>query len=103
MNLITKKTVLMFIFMIATTFTAQEINDIRYQNIINQLNLKNSQIKEDLVVEKKMPNSDNSFIAVIPVLAGQVVNDGFTVQNTILITDENGRIKNKFFDINEYY
>lgn len=103
MNLFSKKIAFVFILFIASTFSSQEIDAIRYQNIINQLKLKKGSIKEDLVVEKKMPNKDDSYIIVIPVLDGVEEDDGFTVRNTILITDGDGKIKNQYADPEEYF
>lgn len=98
-----KKIPFIFILFIASTFSSQEIDEIRYENIINQLKLKKGSIKEDLVVEKKMPNKEDSYIIVIPVLDGVEEDDGFTVRNTILVTDGTGLIKNQYVDPEEYF
>ena len=98
-----KKIASIFILFIASTFSSQEIDEIRYQNIVNQLKLKKVNIKENLIVEKKMPNKEDSYIIVIPVLEGVEEDDGFTVRNTILITDGAGKIKNQYADPEEYF
>lgn len=75
MILFSNKIAFVFILFTASTFSSQEIDAIRYQNIINQLKLKKGSIKEDLVVEKKMPNKEGSYIIVIPVYAEEIEVD----------------------------
>lgn len=103
MILFCEKIAFIFILFIASTFSSQEIDKIRYENIINQLKLEKVNIKENLIVEKKMPNKEDSYIIVIPVLDGVEEDDGFTVKNTILITDGAGKIKNQYADPEEYF
>lgn len=82
--------------------SAQERDAVRFTKVLNQLKLNSSQIHNELYTEKKMPNADNSFIIVVPVLQGKLEVDGFSVKNTILITDNQGIIKNKFVDPTEF-
>lgn len=82
--------------------SAQEIDSIRLTHILKNLKLEKTKIKEELCVEKKMPNAEDSYIAVIPFVLSQGEEDYvFTVQNYILITDSNGTIKNKYLDPTE--
>ncbi|MGE8555520.1 MAG: hypothetical protein ACN6OB_16495 [Chryseobacterium jejuense] len=82
--------------------SAQDIDSIRLAHILKNLKLDKTKIKEELCVEKKMPNAEDSYIAVIPVVLSQEEEDYvFTVQNYILITDSNGTIKNKYLDPTE--
>lgn len=79
----------------------QEMDTVRFENIVKNLKLDKNKIKTELCTEKKMPNAENSYIVVIPVLLGIEEDYVFTVQNFILITDQNGTIKNKYFDPTE--
>lgn len=82
--------------------SAQDIDSVRLTRILKSLKLDKTKIKEELCTEKKMPNAEDSYIAVIPVVVNQEEEDYvFTVQNYILITDSNGTIKNKYFDPTE--
>lgn len=45
-----------------------------------------------------MPNAEDSYIAVLPILQGKEEEDFFVVRNYIVITDENGAIKNQYVD-----
>lgn len=83
------------------TLSGQEFDSIRMNNILKSLKLDKTKIKEEFSAEKKMPNAEDSYIAVIPVLLGKEEEYAFTVQNYILITDEKGRIKNQYFDPEE--
>lgn len=79
----------------------QEINNIRFENIVKSLKLDKAAIKEEFCTEKKMPNAEDSYIAVLPILQGKEEDDFFTVRNYIVITDENGAVKNQYFDPEE--
>lgn len=103
MNLLKRNLIYVMMIFVGVVLSAQKIDDARYKNVLQQLNLKSTQINEELLAEKKMPNLQNSFVIVIPVLVGKYEYDSFTVKNTILITDKNGFIKNKFSDPDEYY
>lgn len=82
--------------------SAQDIDSVRLTRILKSLKLDKTKIREELCTEKKMPNAEGSYIAVIPVLLSQEEEDYvFTVQNYILITDGNGTIKNKYLDPTE--
>ncbi|BAP30422.1 uncharacterized protein CHSO_1385 [Chryseobacterium sp. StRB126] len=82
--------------------SAQDIDSIRLTHILKGLKLDKTKIREELCVEKKMPNAEDSYIVVIPVVLSQEEEDYvFTVQNYILITDSNGIIKNKYLDPTE--
>lgn len=79
--------------------SGQDFDSIRLNNILKSLKLDKTKTKEELCTEKKMPNTEDSYIAVIPVVIEQENNDYvFTVRNYILITDANGTIKNKYLD-----
>lgn len=79
--------------------SAQDIDSIRLTTILKNLKLDKTKIREELCIEKKMPNAEDSYIAVIPVIVSQEEEDYvFTVKNYILITDSNGMIKNKYLD-----
>jgi hypothetical protein len=82
--------------------SAQEYDKGRYTKVLNQLKLSSTQIHNELYTEKKMPNAENSFIIVVPVLQGKLEANGFSVKNTILITDNEGIIKNKYVDPPEF-
>ncbi|WP_312298048.1 hypothetical protein [Chryseobacterium sp.] len=78
---------------------AQEFDSIRLNEILKTLNLDKTKIKEELCTEKKMPNAEDSYIAVIPVVIMQdEENYMFTVRNYIVITDHKGTVKNQYFD-----
>jgi hypothetical protein len=82
--------------------SAQDIDSVRLTRILKNLKLDKTKIKEELCIEKKMPNEEDSYIAVIPVVLSQEEEDYvFMVQNYILITDSNGTIKNKYLDPTE--
>lgn len=98
-----------YIFLLALIFclfsetvNAQDIDSTRLENVLKSLKLDKTKIREELCVEKKMPNIENSYIVVIPTLVSQEEEDYvFTVKNYILITDSNGTIKNKYLDPTE--
>lgn len=102
MNKSIQKTLLLMILMVASIVFSQEVDEIRYENILKQLKIDTSKVKEDLVIEKEMPNAKGSYIVVIPVLVGEYQYDSFSVKNTILITDKKGTIKSKYTDNEEY-
>lgn len=77
---------------------AQEINFARFENIVKSLKLDKTRIKGEFCTEKKMPNAEDSYIAVLPILQGKEEEDFFVVRNYIVITDENGAIKNQYVD-----
>lgn len=81
----------------------QEFDSIRLNHILKTLKLDKTKIKEDLCIEKKMPNTEDSYIAVIPVIVEQDKDEDyvFTVRNYIVITDSKGTIKNQYFDPTE--
>lgn len=82
--------------------SGQDFDSIRLNNILKSLKLDKTKIREELCTEKKMPNTEDSYIAVIPVVIAQENNDYvFTVRNYILITNANGTIKNKYLDPTE--
>lgn len=102
--MIIKNLIVIFLMLVNVNLVAaQNIEENRYINVLKQLNLKTSKIYEELCAEKKMPNAEDSFIVVIPVLEGNIEEGGFSVKNMILITDEKGVIKNKYFDPEEYF
>ncbi|MDQ0065691.1 hypothetical protein [Chryseobacterium lathyri] len=90
--------ILMFSFV---RIFGQEINDTRFENIVNNLKLDKAAIREEFCTEKKMPNVEDSYIAVLPILQGKSEEDFFVVRNYIVITDENGGIKNQYLDPEE--
>ncbi|MDR6920744.1 MULTISPECIES: hypothetical protein [Chryseobacterium] len=97
-----KNRVLILISLWTGILYGQQIDDTRYENIVKSLKLDKTKIKEELCTEKKMPNAENSYIVVVPVVVEQDEEDYvFTVQNYILITDEKGVIKNKYLDPEE--
>ncbi|HCM36268.1 hypothetical protein [Chryseobacterium sp.] len=82
--------------------SGQDFDSIRLNNILKSLKLDKTKIREELCTEKKMPNTEDSYIAVIPAVVQQEDDDYvFTVRNYILITDANGTIKNKYLDPTE--
>jgi len=83
------------------TLSAQEYDETRYANVVKQLNLDPSKVYHELYTEKKMPNSEYSYIIVIPVVKQKVTDDYFLLNNYILITDENGLIKTRYLDTAE--
>lgn len=93
-----KKYLLIWIVLLAGILHGQEIDSNRFENIVKSLKLDKTAIKGEFCMEKKMPNAEDSYIAVIPVLQGKEEEDFFVVRNYIVITDENGSIKNKYFD-----
>ncbi|WP_106916619.1 PA3715 family protein [Chryseobacterium aurantiacum] len=83
----------------SSVLSGQDFDSIRLNNILKNLKLDKTKIREELCIEKKMPNGEGSYIAVIPVVVEQEDNDYvFTIRNYILITDVNGIIKNKYLD-----
>ncbi|KMQ60193.1 hypothetical protein ACM46_18375 [Chryseobacterium angstadtii] len=88
----------MMIFSFAGVLQGQEINSVRFENIIKSLKLDKVKIKEEFCTEKKMPNAENAYIAVLPILQGKEEEDFFVIRNYIVITDEKGGIKNQYFD-----
>lgn len=99
-----KNLIVIFILLVNVSLVnAQNIEEKRYFNVLKQLNLKKAKINEKLCAEKKMPNADDAFILVIPVLEGKVEEDAFSIKNIILITDEKGAIKNKYSDPEGYF
>lgn len=97
-----KKLTLIVVLLISTGFSAQEIDATRFNNVLKQLKYSSSQIHKELFTEKKMPNVEDSYIIVVPVLLGKLEDDGFSVKNTLLITDNSGKIKNKYIDPIEF-
>lgn len=81
----------------------QDFDSIRLNHILKSLKLDKTKIKEELCTEKKMPNAEDSYIAVIPVIINQEkdLDYVFTVRNYIVITDSKGTIKNQYFDPTE--
>lgn len=103
MKYLKKGILITFMFVAVSHINAQNIEEMRYKNVVKQLNLDHSKIKEELSTEKKMPNKEDSYIIVIPVFDGLEEEDGFSVRNTILITDGKGIIKNQYADPEEYF
>jgi hypothetical protein len=97
-----RKLTTLLLTIITLMLSAQEYDKGRYTKVLNQLKLSSTQIHNELYTEKKMPNAENSFIIVVPVLQGKLEVDGFSVKNTILITDNEGIIKNKYVDPTEF-
>ncbi|AYN01797.1 hypothetical protein [Chryseobacterium sp. 3008163] len=102
MKLLQYKLVFVFCLLFKTLFSAQEYDDVRYAKVLNQLKLNSSQIHSELYTEKKMPNAEDSYIIVVPILQGKLEADGFSVKNTILITNTDGKITNKYVDPIEF-
>jgi hypothetical protein len=96
-----KKILLLIILSFVNIVNAQEIESVRFENIVKTLKLNKSRIKNEFCTEKKMPNAEDSYIVVIPVLVGEYEEDFFTIKNYILITDEKGNIKNQYLDPRE--
>lgn len=102
MNLLQYKLVFVFCLLFKTLLSAQEYDDSRHENVLNQLKLNSPQVHNELYTEKKMPNVEDSYIIVVPILQGKLEDNGFSVKNTILITDAKGKIKNKYVDPVEF-
>ena len=86
--MIMKNLIVIFLMLVTVKLVnAQNMEENRYINVLKQLNLKTSKIHEQLCAEKKMPNAEDSFIVVIPVLEGKIEEDGFSLKNMILITN----------------
>lgn len=102
MKLLPYKLIFVFCLLVETLFSAQEYNDARYAKVLNQLKINSSQVHSELYTEKKMPNAEDSYIIVVPILQGKLEDDGFTVKNTIVITNTEGTIKNKYIDPTEF-
>jgi hypothetical protein len=98
-----KKRLFITIFMFSWlgVLYGQEINSLRFENIVKNLKLDKTSVREEFCTEKKMPNAEDSYITVLPVLQGKEEDDFFVVRNYIVITDENGLIKNQYFDPEE--
>lgn len=96
---------IVFLLIIISSLThmvyGQEMDTVRFENIVKSLKLDKNKIKTELCTEKKMPNAEDSYIVVIPVLLEKEEDYVFTIQNFILITDQNGTIKNRYFDPSE--
>lgn len=97
-----KRKTLAFVFLILSFMMfGQEINSSRFETIVKALKINRSQIRTEFYAEKKMPNEKDSYIVVLPILDGQEDEGMYTVRNYILITDEKGNIKNKYYDPEE--
>lgn len=83
-----KKTAAFLLLLMMFSLSAQQYDDARYGVVLKQLQLNSSEVHNELYTEKKMPNTENSYIIVVPVLLGKLEDDGFTIKNTILITDD---------------
>ncbi|MFP3835134.1 hypothetical protein [Chryseobacterium sp. SIMBA_028] len=91
--------IILSVCLFSGVLSGQDFDSIRLNNILQSLKLDKTKIKEELCTEKKMPNTEDSYIAVIPVVVEQENDDYvFTVRNYILITDADGKIKNKYLD-----
>ncbi len=101
MKLYTKITTFLLLF-VMFSLSAQEYDDARYNVVLKQLKLNSSEVHNQLYTEKKMPNLEDSYIIVVPILLGKLEDDGFSVKNTILITDSEGKIKSKYIDDTEF-
>lgn len=97
-----KKTAAFLLLLMTFSLSAQQYDDARYGVVLKQLQLNSSEVHNELYTEKKMPNIENSYIIVVPVLLGKLEADGFSVKNTILITDAQGKIKSKYIDNTEF-
>lgn len=89
---------LIILSLFSATMHGQGVDDARMNQILKSLKLDRVDIKEEFCTEKKMPNAEDSYIIVIPVIQGKEEADFFTVRNYILITDKKGLIKNQYFD-----
>lgn len=100
-----KKNIILFTLIVSFfsgMVTAQDVDSIRLTHILKSLKLDKTKIREELCTEKKMPNAEDSYISVIPMVMSQEEEDYvFTVKNYILITDSKGIIKNKYLDPTE--
>ncbi|REC43194.1 hypothetical protein [Chryseobacterium sp. 5_R23647] len=97
-----KKTAAFLLLLMTFFLSAQQYDDARYGVVLKQLQLNSSEVQNELYTEKKMPNIEDSYIVVVPVLLGKLEADGFSVKNTILITDVQGKIKSKYIDDTEF-
>jgi len=97
-----KKTAVFLLLLMTFSLSAQQYDDARYGVVLKQLQLNSSEVHNELYTEKKMPNIEDSYIIIVPVLLGKLEADGFSVKNTILITDVQGKIKNKYIDDTEF-
>lgn len=97
-----KKISTFLLLLIVFSLSAQEYDEARYGAVLKQLKLNSSEVHNELYTEKKMPNLEDSYIIVVPVLQGKLEADGFSVKNTILITDTQGKIKSKYIDDIEF-
>lgn len=97
-----KKTAAFLLLLMTFSLSAQQYDDARYGVVLKQLQLNSSEVHNELYIEKKMPNIDDSYIIIVPVLLGKLEADGFSVKNTILITDVQGKIKSKYIDDTEF-
>ncbi|AZB30371.1 hypothetical protein [Chryseobacterium balustinum] len=97
-----KKTAAFLLLLITFSLSAQQYADARYGVVLKQLQLNSSEVHNELYTEKKMPNIQDSYIIVVPVLLGKLEADGFSVKNTILITDVQGKINSKYIDDTEF-
>lgn len=97
-----KKTAAFLLLLMTFSLSAQQYDDARYGVVLKQLQLNSSEVHNELYTEKKMPNIEDSYIIVVPVLLGKLEADGFSVKNTILITDVQGKIKSKYIDDTEF-
>lgn len=79
-------------------FFGQEYNATRFNHVLKQLKLNPSKVKSEFYTEKKMPNAEDSFIAVVPFLKEKIEEDYLLYQNYIVITDAKGEIKSKYLD-----
>lgn len=97
-----KKTAAFLLLLMTFSLSAQQYDDARYGVVLKQLQLNSSEVQNELYTEKKMPNIEDSYIIIVPVLLGKLEADGFSVKNTILITDVQGKIKSKYIDDTEF-
>ncbi|WP_159477371.1 hypothetical protein [Chryseobacterium sp. 18068] len=97
-----KKTAAFLLLLMTFFLSAQQYDDARYGVVLKQLQLNSSEVQNELYTEKKMPNIEDSYIIIVPVLLGKLEADGFSVKNTILITDVQGKIKSKYIDDTEF-
>lgn len=97
-----KKTAAFLLLLMTFSLSAQQYDDARYGVVLKQLQLNSSEVHNELYTEKQMPNIEDFYIIVVPVLLGKLEADGFSVKNTILITDVQGKIKSKYIDDTEF-
>ncbi|AZA82700.1 hypothetical protein EG341_03680 [Chryseobacterium lactis] len=94
--------ILTFVSLFSGILSAQEFDATRLSHILKALKLDKAKVKEELCIEKKIPNAEDSYIAVIPVIVGSGEDEyNFTIRNYIVITDGNGTIRNQYFDPTE--